>query len=88
MMNWFVTTYATIVIHLSCKIRHCSKFLLDLCFLQFSVLKFYIYFKTQETKIIITHLIRVFDTTWGSTFWALKLKIRISWPIVYFFMLI
>ena len=27
---------------------------------------------TQETKIMITYLIRVFDTTWQSTFWALK----------------
>ena len=27
--------------------------------------------KTQETKIIITYLIRVFDTTWQSKFWAL-----------------
>ena len=28
--------------------------------------------KTQETKIIITYLIRVFDTTRESKFWALK----------------
>ena len=28
--------------------------------------------KTQETKVNIIYLIRVFDTTWESIFWALK----------------